>query len=388
MSEFKVEVVRVGKIERHPNADRLGITLVHGGYPVIINISDPEALKEGDLAVYVPVDALVPLNRREFSFLRTDEGKDTHRIKAKRLRGVFSMGLLVPAPGGAHEGDDVQSAWGIEKYEPDGVKREIQAGGAGESEPDQDFMPIYTDLEGLRKWSKVLEEGEEVVITEKIHGQNARYVYHGGRLWVGSHKKVKRRPHKVTPIELETYKQDAYVWHLKHYVWRFLQWIKHIMALIGLNVQLPQEPSHPKMPRDVPSTNWWTVASQYELEKRLAYMPDLLIFGEIYGAVQDLKYGSPHQLRFRAFDAMEITTNTYLDYDDFEYMMEHLNIEIAPVLYQGPWHNGLRALAEGQTTLDGEHVREGIVIRPVRERVHPRLGRVILKLIGEGYLLR
>lgn len=34
------------------------------------------------------------------------------------------------------------------------------------------------------------------------------------------------------------------------------------------------------------------------------------------------------------------------------------------------------------------YVREGFVVKPLRERYHPRLGRVILKRHGEGYLLR
>lgn len=36
MSEFHVEVVRVGPVTKHPNADTLSITNIHGGYPVIM----------------------------------------------------------------------------------------------------------------------------------------------------------------------------------------------------------------------------------------------------------------------------------------------------------------------------------------------------------------
>jgi hypothetical protein len=34
------------------------------------------------------------------------------------------------------------------------------------------------------------------------------------------------------------------------------------------------------------------------------------------------------------------------------------------------------------------HVREGIVIRPVKERYEHDIGRVILKSVNEAYLLR
>ena len=35
-----------------------------------------------------------------------------------------------------------------------------------------------------------------------------------------------------------------------------------------------------------------------------------------------------------------------------------------------------------------DHVREGSVVRPVRERVDLRLGRTVLKIVGNGYLER
>lgn len=34
------------------------------------------------------------------------------------------------------------------------------------------------------------------------------------------------------------------------------------------------------------------------------------------------------------------------------------------------------------------HVREGIVVKPIKERWDQDIGRVFLKLAGEGYLLR
>ena len=46
-------------------------------------------------------------------------------------------------------------------------------------------------------------------------------------------------------------------------------------------------------------------------------------------------------------------------------------------------------LAEGQSPLSKHtNVREGWVLRPVRERVHESLGRVLLKRHGEGFLTR
>lgn len=47
------------------------------------------------------------------------------------------------------------------------------------------------------------------------------------------------------------------------------------------------------------------------------------------------------------------------------------------------------ALAEGKSVVPGaKHVREGVVVRPVKERQHRNTGRVVLKWVGVGYLDR
>ena len=95
MSMFSVPVVRVGPYIKHENADSLSITQVLG-CPVIFKTG---TYNEGDLAIYVPVDSIVDTTVPELSFLQTSD-KTRVRIKAKKLRGVFSMGLLIPAPAG------------------------------------------------------------------------------------------------------------------------------------------------------------------------------------------------------------------------------------------------------------------------------------------------
>lgn len=441
MSEWKVEVVRITNLQKHPGADRLSIVNVHGdanggGYPVIV--ANDVGHKVGDLAIYIPVDSLVPASDPRFSFLvpepvRKDEMTDaqwaarqeryqkdlagTARIKARKLRGVFSMGLIIPlelssngmlnmltaskddgtglATGSVmhvNEGDHVAMWLNITKYEVDEANVKGHASGAGgpsgDTESDPGFVPVYTDVEGIRRWGDVLVEGEEVVVTEKIHGQNSRFVYSNGRLWVGSHYKFKKKPRRVTLEELSAYAEDHGKFQQKERFWRLTSWMNPLFKLFGWDRVAPEAP---RAPRDVPASNWWTVALEMGLEERLVSHQDLVIYGEVYGACQDLKYGSHDGLKFRAFDALDLNTRTYLDYDQFAYIMGLLDIETAPVLYRGPWSESVKDLAEGKTTLTtgaAAHVREGIVIRPVKERHHPRLGRVVLKLVSQAYLLR
>ena len=53
--EHTIEVVRLGPVRPHGNADSLDITDVHGGYPCVVKRG---SFSEGDLAAYVPIDSI------------------------------------------------------------------------------------------------------------------------------------------------------------------------------------------------------------------------------------------------------------------------------------------------------------------------------------------
>jgi RNA ligase (TIGR02306 family) len=395
MSDFHCEVVEVKNVGRHPNADTLSIADANG-QPVIFRTGD---FKEGDLAVYVPVDSIVP-DTEEWAFLGGHR-----RIRAKRLRGVFSMGLLTAIREGMTLGQDVQEAMGIEKYEP-----EIHAGHGkggkvlpGDSEPDPGFLPEYTDIEGWRRWQRVLEPGEEVVLTEKIHGANARFVYRDGRLWVGSRTQIKRKPGTVDASQwfavFTTQRQGeadragkAGPFGNQTNAEKFVENLREATTVLSAEVR-------PAIADDYEPSSWWQVALKLDLENRLAaHIHGIAIYGEIYGQVQDLKYGL-NSIELVLFDALDTNTRQYLDYDLFKDVASALELPTVPELYRGPWSTDLLALAEGPTTLGGGHTREGFVVRPVKERWHAGfpndqghlrggLGRVILKHVGEAYLCR
>jgi len=326
VSEFNVEVVKIGPVERHPNADSLSITQVHGGYPVIFRTGD---YIEGSLAVYIPVDSVMPDTER-WTFL-----KGHRRIKAKKIRGVFSMGMLVDLPNCGSdpyfefvEGQNVQSEFDIKKYEP------VVHGGTfshADNEPPQQFIPKYTDIEGYRRNSDLLKIGEQVVITEKLHGANGRWLYRDGRFWVGSHNHLK--------------KEDV-------------------------------------------SDIWWRSLDVLGREK-LKLADNFVFYGEVLG-VQDLRYGhNGGNPGVRIFDMFDSVSGKYIDYEMMSELCDELGIDCCPQLYTGAWHKGLIDLAEGKTLInDVNHIREGFVVRPLVERWDRSVGRVILKVISEGYLLR
>ena len=321
MSEFHVEVVRIGAIENHPNADLLEITRVHGGYPCIVKKG---TFKQGDLGIYIPIDTVLP-DVPAFEFL----GKDRKRLKAKRLRGVFSMGLIIPAEEGMVEGQDVTEHLGVTRWEePEPATMK----GENEKAPIGWYFTHYTDIEGLRRYQDVLIPGEEVVLGEKLHGSNFRAIHDGERLWVGSRTCIKARDE---------------------------------------------------------NNLWWKVALAIDLETRLASIPFHIFFGEVYGQVQDLKYGhtGKNTASLRVFDVFDVKEGKYLDHDVAVEMANSIGLDWVPILYRGPWSKELFSMAEGSSVL-ADHVREGFVVKPIEERYAHRVGRVILKLHGEGYLTR
>ena len=81
----------------------------------------------------------------------------------------------------------------------------------------------------------------------------------------------------------------------------------------------------------------------------------------------------------------------YLDYDDFLSIIKDLGLTPVPELYRGFWKDKgeMYAFAEGQTTLGGKNIREGFVVKTVKERFEPKINsRMQFKLVGEGYNLK
>jgi RNA ligase (TIGR02306 family) len=318
MSTHAVEVVRVGPIEKHANADSLGVTHCWA-FQAVVRLGD---FAEGDLAVYVPPDYVVP-ETPAFAFLG-----EHRRIKARRLRGVWSEGLLIPAPPGTAVGDDVMDALGIVRYEPP-----VSLSTMGEDEvPPAGTFPVF-DVESYRRYPHILEPGEMVSVTEKIHGSSMRATFKDGRLHIGSHRNWKR---------------------------------------------------------DSESSIWWRAARASPwLEPFLRVFNALSVYGETFGKVQDLRYGSrPGQVWLRAFDLWDHTKRAWLGVDEVNKLLEPA--WRCPVIYQGPYQPELiDEWAEGESLIPGAaHLREGCVIRPLVEQYQDEIGRLILKVVSRRYLER
>lgn len=325
MSTFVCDVVVIPGFGDHPDADRLQLTQVYGSQVIF----QRGQFQKGDKAVYIPVDALVDVSRPEFAFLKQKDGRQWERVKAKKLRGIYSEGLLIPANPAWQEGYDAKDELGVRKYE-EKVDGTIFG---GDQEADPGFMPTF-DLEPYGKNKKHLRIGERVIVTEKLHGTNARYGFKDGELFVGSHHTFKRCD---------------------------------------------------------PNNLYWSVAIRHNLAENLAIhgLNRFVLYGEIVG-VQDLKYGTaPGETFFRAFAMFDSRFSRWLDYEEFVRLTDLLDIKRVPVLYDGPYEpEVVEALRFGKTVAGGDHIREGIAIVPAIERRDIRVGRVAFKLVSEDYKMR
>lgn len=319
MSNHAIEVVRLDDLHPHPNADKLAIVHVRG-YTVCVNLDD---WKVGDLAAYIPPDSVVP-NTEQFAFLGGHL-----RVRAKKLRGVISFGLLVPAPAGSTAGQDVAEQLGITHYEP---PLPLDGGGDIELGPP-DFVGSKYDIENLRRYPGVIPDWTPVQITEKIHGACARYTFRDGRLWAGSRAAWKAE-------------SDRSIW-------------------------------------------WIAIKTCPQIE---GFCQDTgcTLYGEVFGRVQELRYGLPNSIRFAAFD-VAMPNGSFVNAEKANAMLAEHGIPSVPLLYRSvPYSfDFCAAAAEGESVVPGaDHVREGVVVKPLTEMHSAGVGRVIFKCVGGGYLLR
>jgi RNA ligase (TIGR02306 family) len=379
-STSKAEVVRVGKIEKLPNADSLGQTMIHGGYPVVLRLED---WKEGDLGIYIPPDNLVPLDREEFAWLKERPErpklrgeKEYHRVKTIRLRKALSMGLLIPAKDGECVGHNYAAALGILHYDPPQKGQPGAALGARYGEKQPWIKPPHYDLDSLRRYVECFKPGEMVYVTEKIHGANARYTWQD-RGW------------------FEKYPKGGWRFNLAYIpdLWGFIRGRSHLRILpkearylrVGSRNLWKRYNPNWKTLNEVDDI-WWKAAFRTpEVVDYVSRYHKTTIYAEAYGKVQELQYGLPDDVRLAVFDVL--TTRGWLPADEFRTTMKARHIPTAPLIKVMPFDFAeIEKLAEGPSLIPkANHTREGVVVKPAEERIERNVGRLALKLVGEGY---
>jgi RNA ligase (TIGR02306 family) len=381
----KVEIVPV-VLEKHPNADKLSVVRVYN-FAVVVNTADWTGVEK---AAYVQPDSVMP-DKPEYRFLKETSSFRTERmnlavrlaedhesdlcrldydekiraleakidantkhlrITVKKLRGVMSMGMLLPAPEGSQIGDDVAEQLGITHYEPPSMDeldgRRQHAGDDIAPAPPMIYAPKY-DVESIYKFADCFDAGEPVYVSEKLDGQNGRFVA------TDNGNEMRR---------VDTPDGQRYT-------------ATEVMLHAGSRTEWKKKEG---------GSNWWRVQGDNPWIERWCYdNQDSVLYGEVFGWVQALKYGAKAgQLFFRAFDVIE-----GMEYWDAEKFLADMPKEFrVPDLGVMPFDfEKLKTLADGPSLVKGaDNMREGIVIKPLKERKHWSLGRVMLKMVSNAYL--
>jgi len=329
-STYDVPVVEV-KLRPHPNADTLSIVDVFG-WQVVVKTED---WKDGDLAAYIRPDSVVP-DLPEWAWL---DGK--RRIRTRRFRGEWSHGLISRALPGARIGDDLSTVLDITPYEPPSARREgprqrpktwwarLVAFIRELGNRPRGRFPYY-DIEHLRRNLALIPDGTPVMITEKIHGANACYVWR--KPWLGRGK---------------VYMRSRTMW---------------------------------KWPG---AGGWWeaALAATPEITTFLKTYPQHALYGEVYGpGVQDLTYGEGGP-KFVAFDVWD--GSAWWSGVELSVVLAEFRVPQVPLLYQGGFNleqavamaNGNSVLAKGKA-----QVSEGVVVKTLGEH------RKQLKIVSDRYM--
>jgi len=348
MSKLIVDVCKVEKIEKHPNADRLSIATVKG-WNCIVGL---DQYKVGDLVIYCPPDSVIPIDIIEKYNLEYLKGNG--RVGTVRLRKCVSQGLILDIPYGSSwkEGLDVALMMGIKKYEVPTPKFQQFQGKQPTKKKRNPLFDKYTDIDNIKNYKNIFKEGELVVITEKIHGTNFR---------AGT---------------LPRY-QDNLWGKIKALLFGKYEFVygSHNVQLLASN----------RKKTFYGENIYGRIAEKYKLADIIP--EDYILYGEIYGkGIQDLEYGK-EDIDVVFFDVKY--KGNYLDFDDARRFINSLGLCYVPVIEYGEYTpESIEKYTNGMSVLDLKTVREGCVIKTTIETNDIRIGRKILKSVSEKYLLR
>ena len=358
----QANIVRITEVLKHGNADSLEIIPI-GEYQVVSRIGQ---FKVGDYGVYLQPDSVVP-QTEPFKFIwepymciPTEAGVEftvpekRRRITVRKFRGEWSEGLLLPVsdfqkefesygirPGFIEfpEGTDVSELLSITHYDPDAGKetggdnsgapklkrkypRSVRGwvkfiyrrvknalgfydaiGGAEESVSLG--IPTY-DVNAFKNYPNVFTEHEPVIVTEKIHGSNARYIFLDGVMYAGSRTLWK------SPTS--------------NCIWR-----KALKA------------------------NPW-------IEEWCRANPGHVLWGEVTPTQGGYEYGSKEP-QFFVFDIRKPDGRWVECGEDLDTTL--LTGHVVPFLYDGPFDlEEIKTLVDGPSTVPGaKNIREGVVIK-------------------------
>lgn len=364
-------VARINEIKAIEGADNIEQAIV-GGWSSIVKKGQHSV---DELVVCTTTDAVIPQDISD-ALNVTNYLRKGGRVRTVKLKGVYSECLIISldslpqmkkqfAKGIGYywdEGEDLMEFLKIFKYEPPAKMVQLASGRKIKYKDNPNFH-VYYKFPNLKNVSGMFTEEDNVEITRKIHGTNARY---------GIVKKTKL-----------SFKDK-----IKKFFGLADKWIDYEFVVGSHNVEKGSDSN------GYYDTNvWYEIANRYDIRRKLwdyvkGLSPDSIgegvtLYGEIYGAgiQKGYDYGLD-EIKFVGFDVKE--NGEYLRPTYSRLLIEDvLRLPYVDILYFGNWSQEIQDEYVFDNFIPGTKVpHEGIVIK-----YHTGERQKIAKVINPDYLI-
>ena len=381
MADLKVEVVRIENIAKHPDAGRLDLATVFG-YTVVVG-RDEYAVD--DYAVYFPVDSILPSDLEDFIFQNSKVKLSKHRVRAAKIRGVVSVGLLVSIQNikkYMQKDDDwkqkkftipicadMTHVLGVTKHDPELHKPAILRVNRASRKESNPFFHRYTKIRHFQKNHKAFDTWKhQVFVTEKIHGTNFRagWVPTLANSWF-DRLRIKLGKSKFAVVRM-----------MGKFGWTFVFGSHNVQIKSG-------------NPRPAHGNVYAECVEQLDLKSKIPF--GQIWYGEIFGPgiQKGHAYGlEPGHFSCRFFDVKNSLTGEYKDFPAVVSLITTGGCQVVPykmmffdkdVIDKNMNHPPRKSALDGKTEI------EGVVIRPYFEETYDG-DRKIFKWISNSTLLK
>ena len=358
-------VAKINEIKAITGADNIEQAVI-GGWNAITKKGE---FKEGDKVVVATTDAVIPVDLSDLMGV-TNYLRNGQRVRTVKLRGVYSECLIIPfkylAPKSLEknviEGHDMMGILGITKYEPPVKQIQLASGRKIKYRDNQNFH-IYYKFPNLKNVDGMFTQEDEVQITRKMHGTNARY---------GIVKKSKLS-----------------LWDKVKKFFGLADVLVDYEYVYGSHNVEKGSDSQGFYSTDV----WRTTAEKYKIKQLLWDLAKtldldelgsgLVLYGEIYGAgiQKNYEYG----LKDMEFVGFDVTINgKYVSTETTEILMDSiLGLDHVKVLYEGKWSQEIQDRFVFNNFIEGTKVpHEGVVIKDISGERNK-----VAKVINPDYLI-
>ena len=335
-------VGHIGEIRPIEGADNIELTIVNGWHA----ITKKGQYKVDELVIVTTTDAVIPLAISDTMGV-TGYLRKGQRVRTVKLRGVYSECLILSMDilawsDDLSEGMDMMDILQIYKYEPPVKTIQLSVGGRKVKYHQNPNFHVYYKFPNQKNVPNMFGEEDEVVITRKLHGTNARY---------GIVRKKKLS--------------------LMDRVRKFFgnKWVEFEYVVGSHNVEKGSDS------QGFYDTNVWEeVAIKYKIREKLwKHAKDtydflesgFIIYGEIYGVGIQKNYDyCLTEIKFAGFD-VEVD-GEYQPYMKEKAHFEVMDLPQVELLYSGSWNKEIQDSFVFNNNIEGTKVpHEGIVVKSV-----------------------